>query len=164
VSFLAPLSKIPLLWWVVIGLLFWGGAHRYRAIHAVQELRDASSKAQIEHDAKVERDHIESERRVNAQKENARVSQAKAKAAAVEAAAASAAHDELRRRYDQAEAQRGADHSSSERGCASAEARTSLYAGLFFEASEFAVGVAAEAERYRTAGERCEADYTSLTR
>lgn len=156
------LRGVPILVWVVIACLAWGGYQRHNA-KTQERAKNAVIQQVAAEEAKALRASIaESERRVQAHQEIASAAQAKVDELERSHAAVRAVASRVRPAAVAYAASAAASNPATAGNCQAAEAVTGVLADLLGRATDRASVLADLADRSRAAGQACEAIYDSL--
>ena len=163
---LAPLSllaRVPIWAWALAALLAWGGYHRWQAIGAKAEHKQAQERAALERSQADTAAATEHARRLTAQTEisNEAIKQAESNRQA--AVAATNAAGRLRQRIAAVQADAARRDPASAAGCQAAITATDMLADVQRRIDEAAGQLAQHADDARTAGSACERAYEALT-
>lgn len=159
---LGLLRGVPILVWVVIACLAWGGYQRHNA-KAQERAKNAVIQQVAAEEAKALRASIaESERRVQVHQEIASAAQAKVDELERSHAAVRAVAARVRPAAAAYAASAAASNPAAAGNCQAAQAVTGVLADLLGRATDRASVLADLADRSRAAGQACEAIYDSL--
>ena len=166
-GFLTPvlgiLRGVPILAWVVVACLAWGGYQRHNA-RAQERAKNAGIQQVAAEEAKALRASIaESERRAQAHQEIASAAQAKIADLERSRAAVRAVSTRVRTAAVAVAASAAASNSAPAGGCQASDAAAGVLAELLGRAADRAALLANLADRSRAAGQACEAAYNALT-
>ena len=166
-GFLTPalgiLRGVPILVWVVVACLAWGGYQRHNA-RAQERAKNAVIQQVAAEEAGALRASIaESERRAQAHQEIASAAQAKIADLERSHAAVRAVSTRVRTAAVAVAASAAASNSAAAGGCQASDAAAGVLAELLGRAADRAALLANLADRSRSAGQACEAAYNALT-
>lgn len=157
---LSILGRIPVLAWVLMAVLAWGGWQRWQVIRQADELRTVTAQVEAANAAVLAA--TETARRATALQEIVDDQTLKLDAARADAAAATAAGQRLRAQL--AAYRRAAGQDSTSAAVRSAtDTATSVLADLLSRCSERREELAQYADTARGAGKTCERAYDALT-
>lgn len=157
---LSLLGRIPVLAWVLVAVLAWGGWQRWQVIRQADELRTVA--AQVEAANAAARASTETARRATALQEIVDEQTRKLDQARADAAAAAAAGQRLRAQL--AAYRRAAGQDSAATAIRSAtDTAASVLADVLGRCSERREELARYADAAREAGATCERAYGALT-
>lgn len=160
---LSILRGVPVLVWVVVACLAWGGYQRHNA-KAQERAKNAIIQQVAAEEAKALRASIaESERRAKAHQEIASAAQAKIADLERSHAAVRAVSTRVRTAAVAVAASAAASNSAAAGGCQASDAAAGVLAELLGRAADRAEILANLADRSRAAGQACEAAYNALT-
>lgn len=159
---LAILRGVPVLVWVVVAAVLWGGWNYNRAKSAGETLRQAQAAAAAEEAQALRSTIAETERRLSAQQEIASAAQAKADTNARAAAAARATADRVRSAAAAYAASAAASNPAAAGSCEATEHAAGMFADLLGRTAQRAAVLADLADRASAAGKACEAEYNVL--
>lgn len=159
---LAILRGVPVLVWVVVAAVLWGGWNYNRAKSAGETLRQAQAAAAAEEAQALRATITETERRLSAQQEIASAAQARADTNARAAAAARATADRVRSAALDHAAIAAASNPGPAGSCAATEHAAGMFADLLGRTAQRAALLADLADRTTAAGKACEAAYDAL--
>lgn len=160
---LGILRGVPILVWVVVACLAWGGYQRHNA-RAQERAKNAVIQQVAAEEAKALRASIaESDRRAQAHQEIASAAQAKIADLERSHAAVRAVSTRVRTAAVAVAASAAASNSAPAGGCQASDAAAGVLAELLGRAADRAALLANLADRARSAGQACEAAYNALT-